>query len=74
LASGITLEVMVRLQAIAVQEPGGGYSVVIPALPGCVTEGDTLEEVQSNAIEAGELWLDVAHDRNKEERVRSMRE
>ena len=68
----ITVEVKVRLQAIAIQESDGGFSVVIPALPGCVTEADTIEEAQTNVIEAAELWLDVAHDRNKEERVRGM--
>ncbi|MCG3775876.1 MAG: hypothetical protein JW395_2723 [Nitrospira sp.] len=30
----------------------GGYTVTVPALPGCVTEGDTLEEAVSNAREA----------------------
>lgn len=31
---------------------GGGYSVMIPNLPGCYTEGDTLEEALENAKEA----------------------
>ena len=39
----ITLDVMVRLQAIALPEADGGFTVVIPAL-GCATEGDTIEE------------------------------
>ncbi len=30
----------------------GGYTVTVPALPGCVTQGDTLEEAISNAKEA----------------------
>ncbi|MSQ15561.1 MAG: type II toxin-antitoxin system HicB family antitoxin [Dehalococcoidia bacterium] len=30
----------------------GGYTVTVPALPGCVTEGDTLEEALANAREA----------------------
>lgn len=33
-------------------EDGGGYTVTVPALPGCVTEGDTLEEALNNAREA----------------------
>jgi antitoxin HicB len=32
--------------------PEGGYTVTIPALPGCVTEGDTLEEAREMAIDA----------------------
>jgi len=30
----------------------GGYVVTVPALPGCVTEGDTVEEAIANAEEA----------------------
>jgi antitoxin HicB len=30
----------------------GGYTVTVPLLPGCITEGDTLEEALANAREA----------------------
>ena len=30
----------------------GGYTVTVPALPGCVTEGDTVEEALENAEDA----------------------
>ena len=30
----------------------GGYTVIVPSLPGCVTEGDTLEEAKLMAIDA----------------------
>jgi predicted RNase H-like HicB family nuclease len=70
----IILEVKVRLQAIALPEAEGGYSIVVPALPGCVTEADSIEEAQANVVEAAEGWLDVAHDRNREERTRNMQE
>lgn len=30
----------------------GGYTVTVPALPGCITEGDTLQEALVNAREA----------------------
>jgi antitoxin HicB len=30
----------------------GGYTVIVPALPGCVTEGDTLEEAVEMAKDA----------------------
>lgn len=29
----------------------------IPAMPGCITEGDTLEETKANIREAAEVWL-----------------
>ncbi|MBI2942148.1 MAG: type II toxin-antitoxin system HicB family antitoxin [Chloroflexi bacterium] len=35
----------------------GGYTARVPALPGCITEGDTLEEVLQNAREAIRLYL-----------------
>jgi predicted RNase H-like HicB family nuclease len=69
----ITVEVKVRLQAIALPEPGGGYSVLVPALPGCVTQGETIEEVQANVVEAAEGWLAVGHDQNKDEGIRVAR-
>lgn len=36
----------------------GGYVVTVPALPGCITEGDTLEEARANAKEAIECYLE----------------
>lgn len=33
-------------------EEGRGYTVRVPALPGCVTEGETREEALDNAREA----------------------
>jgi len=33
-------------------EEGGGYFVVVPALPGCFTRGSTLEECRERAVEA----------------------
>jgi predicted RNase H-like HicB family nuclease len=69
----ITIEVKVRLQAIALPEADGGYSVVVPALPGCVTQGETIEEVVANVVEAAEGWLEAAHDQEREDRLRGMR-
>jgi predicted RNase H-like HicB family nuclease len=37
---------------------GGGYVVTVPALPGCVTEGDTREEALTNARDAIRLFLE----------------
>ncbi|KKR75941.1 hypothetical protein A2470_03640 [Candidatus Curtissbacteria bacterium RIFOXYC2_FULL_41_11] len=39
-------------------EKVGGYSVTIPALPGCISEGDTFEEALKNIKEAAQLYLE----------------
>ena len=41
----------------------GGYWAEVPALPGCVSEGDTLDEITANIREAVEGWLEVAAER-----------
>jgi predicted RNase H-like HicB family nuclease len=37
---------------------GGGFSVTVPALPGCVTWGTTFDHAVAMAREAIELWLE----------------
>jgi predicted RNase H-like HicB family nuclease len=70
----ITIVVKVELQAIALPEALGGYSVVVPALEGCFTQGDTIEEVQANIVEAAEGWLEAAHEENRDAAIRDMLE
>ena len=41
------------------QEAVGGYSVQVPALPGCWTQGETVEEALAMAAEAIAGYLDV---------------
>jgi len=61
--SPVVVDVAVNLTAIIRPEPdAGGYSASIPALPGCHTQGETLEKVCANLREATEGWLAVAHD------------
>ncbi|MEW5899122.1 MAG: type II toxin-antitoxin system HicB family antitoxin [Bacillota bacterium] len=40
-------------------EDGGGYTVTVPALPGCVTQGDTIEESLERAQEAIEGFIEA---------------
>ena len=49
-----------RRNFAVVLEPAeeGGFTVMVPALPGVVTEGETLEEALANAREAIELCLE----------------
>jgi predicted RNase H-like HicB family nuclease len=40
----------------------GGYTAYVPSLPGCISEGDTLEESRKNIREAIELYLEPAEE------------
>jgi predicted RNase H-like HicB family nuclease len=53
-----------KLKVILQPEEEGGYSVAVPALPGCYTQGETVEEALANAREAAEGWLEVANERD----------
>lgn len=44
----------------------GGYTVTIPSLPGCVSEGETFEEALKNIKEAAELYLEDLRENNQE--------
>lgn len=45
-------------------EPEGGFTVLVPSLPGCITYGSTLNEAKEMAKEAIELYLEslAAHN------------
>ena len=45
----------------------GGYTVTIPALPGCVSEGDTFEAALENIKEAAALYLAVMKERSSKD-------
>lgn len=51
----------------AIFEPAeeGGYNVTFPALPGCVTQGDTLEEAREMAADALQLYLQVLRNEGR---------
>jgi predicted RNase H-like HicB family nuclease len=40
----------------------GGFTVYVPALPGCISEGETTEEALTNIREAIELYLEPVED------------
>lgn len=48
-------------------EAEGGYTIIIPDLPGCMSQGETLEEAMNNINEARELWLETVYLNNKKE-------
>lgn len=48
-----------RIKVIVHDAEEGGYWAEVPALEGCVTEGDTFEELLTNLYDAVEGWLSV---------------
>jgi len=48
-----------ELKIVLEKQEEGGYTVFVPALPGCISEGDTLEEATKNIKEAIILYLDI---------------
>ncbi len=46
-----------NLKAIIHEAEEGGYWAEVPALPGCVTQGETREELEANLREAIIAWL-----------------
>jgi predicted RNase H-like HicB family nuclease len=49
-----------RLKVLLHPAEEGGFWVEVPALPGCVSEGESREEALSNIREAAEGWLEVS--------------
>lgn len=51
-----------KLTVYLEQSDDGGYTVTVPALPGCISEGDTREEALKNIREAIALYLEPIED------------
>ncbi len=51
-----------KLKIILEPSEEDGYTVFVPALPGCISEGDTKEEALKNIREAIELYLEPVED------------
>jgi predicted RNase H-like HicB family nuclease len=48
-----------QFTAIFEKNEDGGYTVTVPSLPGCISEGDTFDEALKNIKEAIVLYLEV---------------
>ena len=46
-------------------DEGGGYLVEFPDLPGCMSDGETVEEAIANGLEAKHAWLTVAGEEGR---------
>lgn len=46
-------------RVLLTQEPEGGFTVSVPALPGCITYGESIDHALSMAKEAIELYVET---------------
>lgn len=51
-----------KLQVVLEPSDEGGYTAYVPALPGCISEGDTIDEAMASIREAIELYLEPVED------------
>jgi len=51
-----------KLNVVLEPSDEGGYTVCVPSLPGCISEGDTKEEALANIKEAIELYVEQVED------------
>ena len=47
-----------RLKIVLEPSEDGGYTVYVPGLPGCISEGDTVDDAIANIREAIELYIE----------------
>ena len=72
-SNAFSLDFQAILTAIVRPEEAGGFSAEVPALPGCFTEGETLEELRDNLLEAADGWLKAHHELASEDLDRETR-
>ncbi len=54
---------ILKYDVVFEEQLGGGYTVTVPSLPGCISEGDSFEEAKENIEDAIKLYLeDLAAD------------
>lgn len=63
-----------RIKVVLEASEEGGYTVRVPSLPGCVSEGETIKEALKNVREAIELYLDPVPDDLAGKQGREIRE
>jgi len=51
-----------RVRVMLEPSADGGYTVTVPSLPGCISEGDTRDEALANIREAIQLYLEPVDD------------
>ena len=50
---------MLKVKVVLLPQEEGGYTVRVPSLPGCISQGDTRRDALKNIKEAIELYLEA---------------
>ena len=61
-----------KLNVLIEKDESGYYVAEVPALPGCVSQGETLAEAKSNIKEAIVGWIKVMNDKARKHRTHSV--
>ena len=51
-----------KIRVVLEPSEEGGYTVYVPSLPGCISEGETEEDALTNIKEAIKLYLEPVDD------------
>ena len=51
-----------RVKVVLEPSDEGGFTVYVPSLPGCISEGETVDQALANIREAIELYLEPVED------------
>ncbi|MBI4099557.1 type II toxin-antitoxin system HicB family antitoxin [Candidatus Microgenomates bacterium] len=57
---------VLKYDAVFEENEGGGYTVTVPSLPGCISEGDSFEKARVNIADAIKLYIEDLQADNKE--------
>jgi len=61
---------MREFDVVLLEDETGGYVAIVPALPGCHTQGNTLTEVMENVKEAIDLYVETLTEQEKKDFLR----
>ena len=51
-------QTILKYDVVFEEQPDGGYTAIVPSLPGCISEGDTFEKAKINITDAIKLYLE----------------
>ena len=54
--------IKMKIKVVLEPQEEGGYTVYVPSLPGCVSQGETVDEALKNIKEAISLYIELEED------------